>query len=674
MVRGVRIKDHWSEQRIFDQRVLVAGVIIVTLTLVLIARLFLLQVIRHDYYAELSQGNRVRIEPIPAARGLILDRNGEVLAANQPAYQLELVPEEVPDLDATLSGLVELGLLDPDDLDNLRRTIKSRRSFDSVPIRLRLSEEDVAKFAVRRFEFPGVDIKTRQTRWYPNKEIAVHALGYVAAISEQDLDRIDRAAYAGTTLIGKLGVESAYEKELHGTNGFREVLVNAKGRSVQRQGAFVPQLRVQAPVPGTDLLTTLDMPTQRVAEEALGDRRGAVVAIDPNTGDIIALVSRPGFDPNLFGRGLTRAEFKALNENPDLPLINRALRGTYPPGSTVKPVMALAGLAYNEIEPHADRFCAGIFRMPGSSRPFREGRGGRHGPTDLWSAIARSCDVYFYDLANRLGIDRIAEFLAPFGFGSATGIDIGGEKAGILPSREWKRKAFKRPEDQVWFPGETVSFGIGQGYMLVTPLQLAHYTAILANRGKSYKPRLVNGFRDPTTGRIRHIPPVQSAYLKNIPDEHWQIVTEGMMGALKGRGTAAATAGRNMTYTIAGKTGTAQVFTVDVNERYDEKTISERLRDHSWFIAFAPAEAPRIAVATLVENGGFGSTAAAPIVRKVMDAYLLDANGKLKEPLPAENTSQEPAPRGTRPATPPRTVIPGGGSAPPPDLELEEGE
>lgn len=675
MVRGVRIKDHWAEQRIFDQRVLIAGVVIVTLTLILIARLFLLQVIRHDYYAELSQGNRVRIEPIPAARGLILDRNGEVLAANQPAYQLELVPEQVGDLDETLARLVSLGLLESDDIDDVRRTIKSRRPFDSVPIRLRLSEEDVAKFAVRRFEFPGVDIRTRQTRWYPHNEIAVHALGYVGAISEQDLDRIDRAAYAGTSLIGKLGVESAYEKELHGTNGFREVLVNAKGRAVQRQGAFVPNLQVKAPVPGQDLLTTLDLPTQRVAEEALGNRRGAVVAIDPNTGDIIALVSRPGFDPNLFGRGLTRAEFKALNENPDLPLINRALRGTYPPGSTVKPVMALAGLAFDEVEPHAHRFCAGIFRLPGSSRPFREGRGGRHGPTNIWDAIARSCDVYFYDLANRLGVDRIASFLAPFGFGSVTGIDIGGEKAGILPSREWKRKAFSRPEDKVWFPGETVNFGIGQGYMLVTPLQLAHYTAILATRGKSYQPRLVNGFRDPATGEVRHVPPVLTGELKDIPAEHWQIVTEGMEGALKGRGTAAGTAGRNMTYTIAGKTGTAQVFSVGANERYDEKTVAERLRDHSWFIAFAPSEAPRIAVAAIVENGGFGSTGAAPIVRKVLDTYLLDAAGNLKVPLPPDVTSRTPPPRSVRPATVPSPPPPSGGSAQLPDnIGLEEGE
>jgi penicillin-binding protein 2 len=631
MVRGVTIKDHWGEQRIFDQRSLIAGVIIVTLTFILIARLVLLQVIRHDYYTDLSQGNRVRIEPIPAARGLIMDRNGEVLASNQPAYQLELIPEQVPDLDKTLKGLVALDLLEKEDIGDVRRAIRSRRAFDSVPIRLRMSEEDIARFAVRRFQFPGVDIRTRQTRWYPNTELAVHALGYVAAISESDLEKIDRAAYAGTTLIGKLGVESSYEQELHGANGFREVLVNAQGRSVQKQGQLTPDLKVRAPRAGMDLVLSLDMPTQRVAEADLIDRRAALVAIDPQNGDIIALVSRPGFDPNLFGRGLTRAEYAALNENIDKPLLNRALRGTYPPGSTVKPVMALAGLYYKEINAHDHAFCGGVYRLPGSSRMFREGRTGRHGSVDIETAIAKSCDVYFYGLANRLGVDRIASFLKPFGFGQLTGIDITGERTGILPSREWKKSYFKRPEDQIWFPGETVNFGIGQGYMLVTPLQLAHYVTVLANGGRSYKPRLVSGIRQPD-GQIKRIPPKLAEEVKVQPED-LRIVYEGMVATLT-RGTAAYTAGKKMTYTIAGKTGTAQVFSVGQNESLDnQKTVPERLRDHSWFIAFAPAEAPRIAVALIVENGGFGSAVAAPVVRKVMDTYLLDAEGKLKEPL-----------------------------------------
>jgi penicillin-binding protein 2 len=666
MVRGVTIKDHWSEQRIFDQRSLVAGVIIVTLIFILIARLFLLQVIRYDYYTELSQGNRVRIEPIPAARGLILDRNGEVLASNQPAYQLELVPEQVTDLTATLKGLVDLQLLAVDDLDDVRRAIRSRRPFDSVPIRLRMSEEDIARFAVRRFEFPGVDIKTRQTRWYPNTELAVHALGYVAAISEGDLEKIDRAAYAGTTLIGKLGVEASYEKDLHGSNGFREVLVNAQGRSVQKMGQLIPDLKVRAPTQGSDLVLALDLPSQRVAEEALVDKRGSVVAIDPQNGDVLVLVSRPGFDPNLFGRGLTRAEFKALNDNIDHPLLNRALRGTYPSGSTIKPGLALAGLVYHEVDPNATRFCGGTFHLPGSSLLFREGRTGRHGAMDLRHAIAKSCDVYFYDLANSIGVDHIAEFLAPLGFGSLTGIDISGEKPGLLPSREWKRKYFKRPAEQMWYPGETVNFGIGQGYFLVTPLQLAHYTSILANRGTSYKPRLVSGVRNPATGQIQRFAPVKNDEMKNVSAEQWQIVMEGMAGTLR-YGTAAPSAGKNMTYTIAGKTGTAQVFTVSRSQSLDnQKTVSDRLRDHSWFIAFAPAEHPRIAVAALVENGGFGSAAAAPIVRKIMDTYLLDANGQLKVPLPPGTPLLTPG-SGYAPITP-------GKVAPPPTTPVEPSE
>ena len=357
--------------------------------------------------------------------------------------------------------------------------------------------------------------------------------------------------------------------------------------------------------------------------------------MDPSNGDVIALVSRPGFDPGLFGRGLTRAEYAALRDNIDLPLINRALRGTYPSGSTIKPALALAGLVYHSVNPDAHLYCPGIYRLPGSSRVAREAlKGGTHGPVDLRDAIARSCDVYFYGLANTLGVDRIASYLALFGFGRATGIDIGGEKTGLLPSREWKRKAFSRPQDQIWFPGETINFGVGQGYFLVTPLQLAHHTSMLANRGKSFKPRLVTGLRDPRTGKVRSIAPIKDEEIKSASPHQWQIVMEGMVGTMRGRGTAAATAGREMTYTIAGKTGTAQVFSVGKNERYDEKTVQERLRDHSWFIAFAPAEAPKIALAVLVENGGYGSTGAAPIARKVLDAYLLDGDGNLKYPLP----------------------------------------
>ncbi|TLY62210.1 MAG: penicillin-binding protein 2 [Gammaproteobacteria bacterium] len=650
---AVRIKDHWREQHLFDQRALFAGALIALLTVVLLARLFVLQVLRHDYYAELSQGNRVRTEPIPAVRGLILDRNAEVIADNQPAYQLELVPEEVPDLKGTLKGLVALALIRSEDLDELLRTIRSRRSFDSVPIRLRMSDEDVARFAVRRFEFPGLDIKTRQTRSYPHRDLAVHALGYVGAISEQDLERIDPAAYSGTTLIGKLGVESAFEKPLHGTNGLREILVNAQGRSVARQGAFIPSLRTKAPTAGDDVLLSLDLKVQRVAEEALRGHRGAVVALDPNNGDVIALASMPGFDPNLFGRGITTAEFGVLQNDIDRPLFNRALRGAYPPGSTVKPVIALAGLTYHVVDPQQRRFCAGVFHLPGSAHLFREGKGGKHGSVDLEDAIARSCDVYFYGLADVLGVDRIAAFMAPFGFGKPTGIDIGGEKPGLLPSRQWKAKAFARAADRAWFPGETVNFGIGQGYLSVTPLQLAHYVSVIASRGKVWKPRLVSGLRDTLTGRLQRIPPVPDREVTGVDPEDWRRVVKGMIGATT-RGTAAAI-GAHAAYSIAGKTGTAQVFSVGQNEKYNAKDVEERLRDHSWFIAFAPAEAPRIALAVLEENGGWGASAAAPIARKVMDAYLLGPDGKLKPaPIPTGAPAAPPSKKQLEPTSPSR--------------------
>ncbi len=660
MARGVHIKDHWSEQRLFDQRAIVAAAIIVLLTLGLLGRLFLLQVIRHDYYTELSQGNRVRTEPIPAARGLILDRHGELVAGNQPAYQLELVPEEVPNLQAALDGLVKLDLIRAEEVDELKKTIRSRRAFDSVPVRLRMSDEDVAKFAVRRFEFQGLDIKTRQTRSYPNGDLAVHALGYVGAISESDLSHIDRAAYSGTALIGKQGVESAYETKLHGINGSREILVNAQGRSVDKQGAFVPSLRTHAPTAGDDIVLAMDLKVQRAAEEALAGRRGALVAVDPNNGDVIAMTSRPGFDPNLFGRGITRAEYTTLKDDIDTPLLDRAMRGVYPPGSTVKPVIALAGLAYHLVDPEQTKFCAGQFHLPGSAHLYREGKGGRHGWMNLVEAIAKSCDVYFYGLADTIGVDRIAAFMSPFGFGKPTGLDISGELKGLLPTREWKASYFKRPADKMWFPGETVNFGIGQGYLNVTPLQMAHYVSVLASRGKVWKPRLVTAFRDSLTGELHPLAPVREPDVTLATPEEWDRVYAGMVGAVT-HGTAALAVGKNAAYAIAGKTGTAQVFSVGQNEKYNEKTVAERLRDHSWFIAFAPAEQPRIALAVIVENGGWGASAAAPIARKVLDSYLLGDDGKLKPPeatstpaVPAKPApSESPLPDQKRATTPP---------------------
>jgi penicillin-binding protein 2 len=645
-VSTVRIKDHWAEQRLFESRALAAAFIIAALTIVLIGRLVVLQVMRYDYYAELSQGNRVRVEPLPAQRGLILDRNGQVLAENRPAFQLELVRERVPDVDTTLKRLIAIGVLPTDDLEETIKLVRSRRSFESVPIRLRLTDEEIARFAVHRFEFPGVDIATRLTRFYPHGEHAVHALGYVAAISESDVKRLEKerqlTKYAGTSLIGKLGIEASYEPALHGTDGSRQILVNAAGRSVQRQGTLTPELQEIKPVAGRDVITSIDLPTQLVAEQGLIGRRGAVVAIDPNNGDVIALVSTPGFDPNAFGRGLTKPEFAALSENIDKPLLNRALRGEYPPGSTVKPVIALAGLATGVTTPQHTKSCPGYFMLPGSSHRFRDWRPNGHGVVSMETAIAQSCDVYFYELASMLGVEKLSGFLAHFGLGQTTGIDISGERRGILPTPAWKKARFKNAGEQVWFPGETVIFGIGQGYLIVTPLQLAHMVSIVASRGKSYEPRLVKAYREQNTNKIEQITPKLVESIDVASPENWQIVVNGMIKVMNGGTGSRSQAGAE--YQIAGKTGTAQVFSIAQNEKYNEKEISDRLYDHGWFIAFAPADAPKIAVAVIIENGKHG-TAAAPIARRVLDQFLLGHT--------------------TTPEIPPPVIAPDGSVAPP---------
>jgi penicillin-binding protein 2 len=641
-----RIKDHWGEQRRFEQRSLIAGVLMVLLSLTLLGRLYLLQVVRHDYYADLSQGNRVRTEPIPASRGLILDRNGMVLADNEPAYQLELTREQVPDLNDTLKRLTALQLIDPDDLDETKHMIMSRRSFDTVPVRLRLTDEEVGRFAVHRFEFPGVDLATRQTRHYPYKKLGVHALGYVGAISESDLEHIDRVAYEGTALIGKLGVEASYEKPLHGTNGYREILVNAQGRSVQRQGAYAPDLRATAPAAGNDVVLSIDLPTQQAAEDALGDRRGAVVAIDPTNGNVLALVSKPGFDPSVFARGIRRNEYAELVDDDDKPLLNRALRGAYPSGSTIKPAIGIVALTDKFLTAETRVSCQGTFSLPGSAHVWRADKDEPRGDLDLTTAIAKSSDVFFYKLAWHMGIDKLAEGLAPFGYGRLTGIDISGERPGLLPSPAWKRTAFKRSVDQVWFPGETVNLGVGQGYLLVTPLQLAHVAGVLAERGRSFKPRLVTGMHD-ADGHLKILPPVEEAPVTGVAAADWDTVLNAMVAVTQyGTGHIAFA---KAAYTAGGKTGTAQVYSVAQNAKYNAKTVSEKLRDHAWFIAYAPADAPRIALAVLVENSGFGSQNAAPVARKVIDTYLLDKDGKVKPfatPPQGEapNTSPKPAP------------------------------
>jgi len=647
--RQARIKNYFAENRLFMVRGIVASVIALGLLLCVAGRLFYLQVVKYEYYSTLSQGNRIRIEPIPPSRGLILDRNGVVLADNQPAFNIELIREQVGDgkaLDATLAQLVDIGVLRAEEVAAIRRTVMSHKVYESVPIKLQVDEEQMARFAIHRYQFSGVDIRPRLARHYPMKEMGVHAIGYVSAINEEDLKRIDTAEYAGTSLIGKLGVEAAYEAQLHGKPGFREILVNAVGRPVERAGEYAPQLRTKAPVAGQDLVLGMDARVQKVAEEALQGKRGAVVALDPRTGDIIALASTPGFDPNDFVRGLTVPEYAALASDIDVPLLNRALRGAYPPGSTVKPLYALAAQTYGILTPEQTEFCPGFFQLPGSSNKYRDDK--KHGALNMRQAIAESCDVYFYKAAHQMGIDRMAEFMKAFGYGSLTGIDIPGEKAGLYASPEWKQRAFKRPEDRVWFPGETISMGIGQGPITVTPLQQAHFAGEIAERGKIVAvPRLVSGIREPGSATVTGRKP---EFLKPVgigSDAQWDVVYDGMVGVVTQAGGTAYREFLGERIKVAGKTGTAQVFTIKQTENTKAKVTEERKRDHAWFIAFAPVDDPKIALSVLVENGGFGASAAAPIARKILEAYLLEPDAATVK-SPAAN----PARAGPAAATP----------------------
>lgn len=626
MSRFVRIKDHHAEQRLFEGRAIAAAVIMVLALGSVIARLVWLQVVQYEYFADLSQGNRIKVEPIPPNRGLILDRNGLPLATNAPSYQLEVTREQVTDIDATLVGLAKLGLLDNADFPSLKKDIRSRRSFEAVPVKLQLTDEELARFAARRYQFPGVEIRPRLTRYYPLGASSVHAIGYVGAISVEDEKTLDLNEYAGTTLTGKSGVEKAYERELHGRAGVQQLIVNAQGRTVERIGKDAVSLERQEPVAGNDLFLTIDLKVQQVAEEALRGQRAAAVAIDPTNGDIIAFVSTPAFDPNLFARGLTRPQYLALTEDPDRPMYDRALRGVYPPGSTVKPLFAIAALESGVVTAHDTRFCRGMWSSPGYGRARRDWKPGGHGTVDMRRALATSCDVYFFDMARLMGIDRMAAVISKFGLGSPTGIDIEGERSGIVPSTQWKKHAYKKPEFQVWFPGDTISVGIGQGQMLVTPLQLANAIAALANRGQRFKPRLVRAVRDVQTGKVKEITPSPLPPVKVADPGEWDVAQGGMFDVVNApHGTARYYLQPAPAYKMAGKSGTAQVFTVNINERMRKaKDLEEHLRDHALFVSFAPFDAPKIAVAVVVENApGGGSAYAAPIVRRILDRYLL---------------------------------------------------
>ncbi len=615
MIGNIPLKDHWAEKRLFLSRAIAATVVILALVVLVALRLTQLQVVEHQHFADLSQGNRIRLEPVPPIRGLIYDRNGNILAQNLPAYQLELTPEEVPDLEQTLERLLNTGLLKPDDLEPVRARLRSKRKFEAVPLRYQLSDEEVARFAVQRQDFPGVDVRARLIRSYPYGPDAVHAIGYVGAISEQDAQRIDASAYAGTSHIGKLGAEKQYEELLHGKVGYRQTVVNAEGRGLQ---TLVEEL----PSPGRNLTLSLDIDLQLAANAALAGWRGAVVGIDVRDGGVRIFTSTPAFDPNQFAAGISRKDYDSLQNDPDKPLFNRALRGQYPPGSTIKPIMGLAGMAYLGRNPEEQHFCPGYYMLPGQTHRYRDWKKVGHGRVDLIESVAQSCDVYYYQLAVELGIDRMHEIMTGFGIGRLTGIDIPGEKPGLMPSRDWKKRAFKRRADQVWFPGETVITGIGQGYMLATPLQLAYATAVVAAKGARVQPRLLDAYSDPVSGEMTVLEPKILPALEYGDAYAWQKVHESMIAVMHGPTGTARRSANDAAYRFAGKTGTAQVFSIGQEEEYDAEEVEERLRHHALFVAFAPAENPELALGIIVENGGGGSSTAAPVARLIFDQYF----------------------------------------------------
>ncbi|HEB96423.1 MAG TPA: penicillin-binding protein 2 [Sedimenticola thiotaurini] len=611
LLTKIRLKDHLRETRLFRDRVVVAVILVLLLVSGLILRLINLQIVNHDHFTTLSQDNRVKVQPLPPTRGLIYDRNGTILAQNLPTYSLEVTPERVEDMEKTLAGIGRIVEISDSDRRRFERLRKQKRRFDSIPIRIRLDPDEVARLAVSRHRFPGVEIQAKLLRDYPLGPVTAHVIGYVGRINQEELKTIDTSAYSGTSHIGKNGVEKTYEEMLHGKVGLQQVEVNALGRVIR-------VLQSQPPEPGRDLYLSLDAGLQAAAMEAFGDYTGGAVAIDPRNGQVLALVSQPGYDPNLFVEGISPKEYRALQQSEEKPLFNRALRGQYPPGSTVKPFIGLGGLETGVTDITRKTFCPGFFRLPGRKHKYRDWKKAGHGLVNLSDAITQSCDVYYYDLANRMGVDRLHAFLSRFGFGRRTGIDVAGERPGLLPSREWKRRARKQP----WYPGETLIMGIGQGYFLSTPLQLAHATAVLAAGGIDHPPRVVQatlGSGDPAPVPL---PPPQPVVLEKSLPGNWDDVVDAMVQVIEGRrGTARRI--RDERYRIAGKTGTAQVFTVKQDEEYDADKISRKNRDHALFIAFAPVEDPRIAVAVIVENGEHGGSTAAPIAKRIMDYYLM---------------------------------------------------
>ena len=603
--------DHSFQASVFKFRAIVAALICLLMLAGLLFRLAWLQIVDYKHFADLSENNRIRLMELPPTRGLIYDRNGIILAENKPTYHLEITPEQVEDMDATLEGLSKIVAISDTEMERFKEQLRVRRSFQQISLRTRLDEEEVARLAANRHRFPGMDINARLSRYYPQGQLTSHALGYVGRINQKDLTVIDEGNYRGTTHIGKTGLEKYYEAELHGMVGRQKVEVNAQGRVLR-------VIEKVAPEAGNDLTLNLDIELQQIAEKGLGEFAGSVIAIEPHTGAVVVFVSKPGFDPNMFVHGISHKDYNALQHAVYKPLFNRALFGQYPPGSTFKPFVGLAGIEQRRFGVKESIYCRGHYLLPGDAteRKYRDWKKEGHGVVDLEESIEQSCDVYYYELAYRMGIDSMHDFLAQFGFGEKTGIDLLGERRGLLPSTDWK----KRVQGKVWYPGETLIAGIGQGYMLSTPVQLAVATAALASRGEKIVPRLLKGVRVPGEDALREREPSRNM-IKLRREKHWDVVFDAMKEVVHGPwGTARAT-GWGMKFKMAGKTGTAQVFGIAQDEEYDAETVAKKLRDHGLFIGFGPAEDPVLAVAVVAENGEHGSKMA-PIVRDVIQRYM----------------------------------------------------
>jgi penicillin-binding protein 2 len=610
------LRDTRVEIQRFQGRVLVVQWVVLFCFLLLASRLAYLQLVRHEDLMAQAESNRTAILPTVPPRGTILDRNGVVLASNYSAYTLEITPSKVKDLEATINELAELVDIQTKDRRRFKRLREESKSFDSLPIRNRLTDEEVARFSAQSYRFPGVEIKARLFRQYPYSELASHVIGYIGRINQRDKERLEEeedaaANYRGTEYIGKLGVEQRYERELHGITGVNEVETSAGGRATR-------SLSSRPAIPGQNVVLSIDIQLQKMVEDLFGNRRGALVALNPNNGEVLAFVSKPTFDPNLFVDGIDVDNWQMLNESIDKPLLNRALRGTYPPGSTYKPFMAMAALTTGKRSASTIVNDAGSWTYGGHT--FRSHGDAGLGPVDMVRSIVLSSNVYYYSLANDMGVDAIHDFMKPLGFGQITGIDLPGEVRGILPSTDWKRNYYKKPEQKKWYGGETISLGIGQGYNTFTMLQLASATATLANGGMQFKPRVVTATQDALTHAQSQVVAQQPLSLGYKP-EHVDVIHKGLVGVVTSGTSARVFAGAG--YTSAGKTGTAQAVTIGQKDKYDSAKLSEYQRDHALYMAYAPAEKPQIAVAVVVENAGFGAASAAPIARRVFDYWLL---------------------------------------------------